>query len=166
MAPGTILFLSARATAEAGGNGAEFTPLSISLAAAQLIEAHSIGVEEVARLFGVPIHLLADSFQDQFMGAGLAEKSAAFVSFSLKPYLARLKSRLAELMPGMQRPQFNTTSPTRGTTKERFGAHRLALDSAAWLTTNKVRASEGMPSIDRGDVLPVSGKRPIEVEQN
>lgn len=146
-------------------NGADFTPVGISPADAQLLEARSFGVEEVARLYGVPVHLLGDSSKNSSWGAGLAEQNAAFVMFSLKPYLARIEARLSVLVPSTQRPVFNTTALTRGTTKERFGAYRLALDSAPWQTINEVRASEGFAPLPDGDVLPLGGARPVEVEE-
>lgn len=71
-----------------------FSPWAMNARDAQFIEARSFQVEEVARLYGLPVILLADSTKTTSWGAGVAEVIAAMQKFTLAPWTNRIAARL------------------------------------------------------------------------
>jgi hypothetical protein len=49
--------------------------------------------------------------------------------------------------------RFNTGGLLRGSVKEQYEAHRIALGGSAWKAVNEVRALDELPPLEGGDVL-------------
>ena len=60
---------------------------------AQFLETRAFQVPDVARIFGVPPHLIADASNSTSWGSGLAEQNVAFGQFALRPWTARPRRR-------------------------------------------------------------------------
>ena len=71
-----------------------------------------------------------------------------FVKFSLTPWIVRLETAIGELLPRGQTVKFNVNGLLRGTTKERYDAHAVALQ-AGFLTVDEVRALEDRPPLEQ-----------------
>ena len=54
---------------------------------------------DVARLFGIPPHLLADASGSTSWGSGLHEQNVAFSMYSLRPYITRLEAGITSMLP-------------------------------------------------------------------
>ncbi|MFE1915271.1 DUF4234 domain-containing protein, partial [Streptomyces anandii] len=52
---------------------------------------------EIARIFGVPPHLISDATNSTSWGSGLAEQNQAFAMFSLRPWLERIEAGFTRL---------------------------------------------------------------------
>lgn len=74
--------------------GTEFRPLSLTPEQTQFMESRKFTVQEVARLLGVPPHLLADSSNSTSWGSGLAEQNTAFSKMTLTPWAKRIETGL------------------------------------------------------------------------
>jgi phage portal protein BeeE len=75
--------------------GAAFKPLTLNAADAQLLEARRFNVEDIARLFRVPVSLLVILLQAQCHSLLLKRRALSFVQHSLRPLLERLEQSLS-----------------------------------------------------------------------
>lgn len=131
--------------------GASFKPLSINAADAQLLEARKFGVEEIARIFNVPISLLGHPVAGAMSFASVEAQNLSFVQHSLRPLLERIEQALSTILPEPDAfIRFNLDALLRGTTIERFDAYTKGLREG-FMSLNDVRSMEDMPPIEDGD---------------
>jgi HK97 family phage portal protein len=131
-------------------NGARLNKVSINPDEAQFLETRQFQVPDVARIFGVPPHLIADASTSTSWGSGLAEQNLAFGQFSLRPWVDRIEDAHGRLLTTHGLPQvfekLNMDALLRAATKERYDAHAVGLASG-FLTVNEVRRLEDLPPI-------------------
>ena len=77
---------------------AKVSKISLSPEDSQFLQTKQATVQDVARLYGVPPHLLADASGSTSWGSGLAEQNVAFAQFSLRPLVTRLEAALTSIM--------------------------------------------------------------------
>ena len=131
--------------------GASFKPLTLNAADAQLLEVRRFGVEEIARLFRVPISLLGHPVAGAMSFASVEAQNLSFVQHSLRPLLERIEQALSPLLPEPDGfIKFNLDALLRGTTLERYEAYTKGLNEG-FLSVNDVHASEDMPPVEDGD---------------
>lgn len=94
--------------------GAEWKPISISPENAQFLETRRFQVEEIARLFNVPLFMIQDTTKNTSWGSGIEQMSIGFVQFSIDPRLVRLEGYLNQLLPRGQFIKWNTKGLLRG----------------------------------------------------
>lgn len=130
--------------------GADFQSTSMKISDMQLVETLHWGVESIARLMGVPLHLL------QFPGGNTSYNSVEIVSIEwlrlgLGPLVARLEAGLQRLVPGADQTfiKFNLDGLLRPTTKERYDAYAIALNNGI-LSLNEIRRLEDRPDVPGG----------------
>ena len=130
--------------------GADFTPLAMKLTDMDLITQMRWSVENIARIYGVPLHLL------QHPSSGMSYASVEVVSIEwlrlgLQSLIARIEAGLQRLIVGDTTfIKFNTDSLLRSTTTERYASYQTALMSG-FLSINEVRALEDRPPVEGGD---------------
>lgn len=132
--------------------GATFRPLTLNAADAQLLEARRFNVEDIARLFRVPISLLGHPVAGSMSFASVEAQNLSFVQHSLRPLLERLEQALSGLLPEPEGfIKFNLDALLRGTTLERFDAYTKGLREG-FLSLNDVRSVEDLaPLGEAGD---------------
>jgi len=132
--------------------GAAFKPLSLNAADAQLLESRKFNVEDIARIFRVPLSLLGHPVSGAMSYASVEAQNLSFVQHSLRPLLERIEQALSPLLPepdGFIR--FNLDALLRGTTLERFDAYTKGLREG-FLSLNDVRSFEDLsPLGEAGD---------------
>ena len=133
------------------GSGATFEPISVNPVDAQLVESQRWSVAQVARIFGVPPHLLMDTEKSTSWGTGIEQQSIGFVTYTLRPWLIRLEQRLTPLLPPSNRyVKFSVEGLLRGDTKSRYDAYAIARQWG-WMSPNDILALEDRPPIKGGD---------------
>jgi HK97 family phage portal protein len=132
--------------------GATFRPLTLNAQDAQLLEARRFNVEDIARLFRVPISLLGHPVAGSMSFASVEAQNLSFVQHSLRPLLERLEQALSGLLPETEGfIKFNLDALLRGTTLERFDAYTKGLREG-FLSLNDVRSVEDLaPLGEAGD---------------
>jgi hypothetical protein len=132
--------------------GASFKPLTLNASDAQLLEVRRFGVEEIARLFRVPISLLGHPVAGAMSFASVEAQNLSFVQHSLRPLLERLEQALSALLPEPDGfIKFNLDALLRGTTLERYDAYTKGLNEG-FLSLNDVRSVEDLaPLGESGD---------------
>lgn len=135
-------------------NGAKLSKVSINPDEAQFLETRQFQVPDVARIFGVPPHLIADASNSTSWGSGLAEQNLAFGQFSLRPWVDRIEDAHGRLLTTHGLPnvfvKLNMDALLRAGTKERYDAYAVALQSG-FQTINEVRRLEDSPPVPWGD---------------
>ena len=133
--------------------GLTFKPISISPEQAQFLSSRQFSIEEVARIFNVPPHMLKDLSKSSFNNIEM--QSQEFVTYTLMPYITRIEEemnlklfRTNEL--GKTFVEFNVNGLLRGDVKSRTEAYKTAITNG-YMSINEVRQKENMNSIEGGD---------------
>lgn len=143
--------------------GLKFVPIGVSPKDAMFLEAIDATVVDVARLYGLPPHLLADVERSTSWGTGIEQQNLALIAFTLGPWMTRAEQRFSkELLPRGMNADFDTASLLRGDLKTRMAAHRDAI-WAGFKQPAEARADEGMPPVDGLDKFYVPlNYRPVD----
>lgn len=126
--------------------GATIKELTINPEDAQLLAVRQFSTQEIARVFGVPPHLLGDASGSTSWGSGLDSMNRSFAMLTLRPWIDRIEAVLDRFLLADGYPhyvgRFNLDSLLRGSTEDRYKAYEIALDR--WLTREEIRQMEGM----------------------
>jgi HK97 family phage portal protein len=139
--------------------GAKLSKVSISPEDSQFLETRQFQVPDIARVFGVPPHLIADASNSTSWGSGLAEQNLAFGQFSLRPWTERIEDGLGRLLTthGLVNVfvRLNLDALLRASLKDRYDSYKVALDGR-FLTINEARALEDLAPVPWGNQPVVS----------
>ena len=131
---------------------AKFSKISLSPEDSQFLETRQATVQDVARLYGVPPHLLADASGSTSWGSGLHEQNVAFAQYSLRPLVTRVEAALTTIMRSegiaVAYARFDLESLRRAT-NERWDTFSKAIQSGV-LSIDECRAYEGLPALPDG----------------
>lgn len=127
--------------------GAKFVATTINQRDAQFIELRQFQVPDIARIFGVPPHLIADSSNSTSWGSGLAEQNLAFGQFSLRPWVERIEEGHGRTLTSIGLPQvfmkLNMDALLRASLKDRYEAYGVGIDHG-FLEVNEARSTEDL----------------------
>lgn len=125
-------------------HGAKFAPVLLKPADAQFLESQQFGTSQIARLFGIPSHMILAAVEGTSNTyTNLADADLNFVRWTLMTYLREIEEAFTQLLPRGQTARFNLDAVLRPSTKARYEAHKLGLE-AGFLTVDEVRAIEGL----------------------
>lgn len=137
--------------------GATLNTYSINPDDAQYLETRQFQVPDIARIFGVPPHLIADASNSTSWGSGLAEQNLAFGQFSLRPWLERIETAHSRLLTTHGLPdvfvRLNLDALLRASLSDRYASYAIGIESR-FLRRNEARALEDLPPIPGGDDFP------------
>jgi HK97 family phage portal protein len=130
-------------------DGIKFEPIGISHEDSQFIETRRFSIEEIARVFGVPPHMVGADIRGSLTYSNSELEALKFLKFSLGPWLARIESAVNfALIPTLERRQlyveFLPDALLATDTAGRYAAYKTALE-AGFLTLDEVRRKENMP---------------------
>lgn len=129
--------------------GMQFTSVSMPLEDAQFLETRRFQVNEIARIYRVPPHMLADLERATF--SNIEHMSIEFVVFTLQPYLTRFERSVSKwlLKPGERGRfflRFNLEGLLRGDSDARAKFYAAMLQNGVY-NRNEVRALENMNQV-------------------
>jgi HK97 family phage portal protein len=128
----------------------KYQNLSIAPEEAQFLGTIKANVATICRLYGVPPGMMAGSELGGHEDYSSPEQRATdFLTFTLRPWLHRLERAISTLLPRTQQAKFNAGAMVRATLRDRYEAHKLAIE-AGFLTVNEVRALEDRPPLPEG----------------
>tara|TARA_R110002051_G_scaffold103198_1_gene174960 strand:- start:22424 stop:23725 length:1302 start_codon:yes stop_codon:yes gene_type:complete len=135
--------------------GLKFNTISLSNEASQFLSSRQFSIEEIARIFNIPPHLLRDLSKSSF--SNIQEQSREFVQYSLMPYLVMIEQEMTTKLfkkkeQGKLYIEFNTNALLRGNPKERAEYYRTMLNIGA-MSINEIRQKENMNMVEEGDNL-------------
>ena len=73
--------------------GMKYSPISINPQEAQFLDTRKFQIDEIARIFRVPPHMIGDLEHATF--SNIEEQSLEFVTYSLQPWLTRIESSIS-----------------------------------------------------------------------
>jgi HK97 family phage portal protein len=131
--------------------GVKFHQLSIPPEDAQFLESRRFQVAEVARIFGVPLHLLQEVEGSTSWGTGIAEQTLAFVIFTLRRWLIRTEQSVTRILkPEPVFAKYSLEGLLRGAPKDRAEFYTKMWQLGV-LSTNDIRELEDMGPVEGGD---------------
>lgn len=140
------------------GQGADVKALTLNAKDAQLIETRGFQGGDIARIYGVPPHMIGITDKSTSWGTGIEQQSIGFVKYTLQRHLVKFEQELNRKCFRIARNfvEFNTAGLERGDYKARNEGYRIAAGRAGepgWMTINEIRKLENLPPIEGGDVL-------------
>lgn len=129
--------------------GTKFQTLTISPEDAQFLESRRWQTIEIARLYGIPPHLLGDVEKSTSWGTGIEQQNIGLVTYSVRPWLHRIEQRVSReiVSPSTQVARFDVNALLRGDAAARAAYYTQGIQWG-WLTRNEARAGEEMQPID------------------
>lgn len=123
----------------------DFQALTIAPDNLQFLESRQWQVQELARLFGLPLTMI--SIEATGYGDAIEAQQEGLVTYTIRSYTDRIEQRLArEFTPRGTNLRFNLDGVLRGATQERYSAYETAITSG-WMTRAEVREFEGMAAL-------------------
>lgn len=121
---------------------------------AQFLETRRFQVEEIARIYRIPPHMLADLEKATF--SNIEQQSLEFVIHTVRPWLVRWEQEIhrALLLPRERKDffaEFLVDGLLRGDIASRYQAYATARQNG-WLSANDIRRLENMNAVDGGDI--------------
>ena len=140
----------------------KYTPISIPNNEAQFLETRKFQIEEIARLYRVPLHMIGDLDHATF--SNIEHLSLEFVKYTLDPWLIRweqslMKALLSDSEKGRYFIKFNVEGLLRGDYASRMSGYATARQNG-WMSANDIRELEDMnliPEEKGGNLYLVNG---------
>lgn len=129
--------------------GAKFQKVSNTPEESQMLETRKFQVEEVARFYNVPLHMIGDLDHATF--SNIEQMSLNYVIYTLRSYLVRIeRAIIAQLLTQFDRqmlfPKFSIEGLLRGDYKSRMDGYAVARQNG-WMSANDIRELEDMDRI-------------------
>ena len=142
--------------------GMKYTPISISPEQAQFLETRKFQINEIARIFRVPPHMVGDLEKSSF--SNIEQQSLEFVKYTLDPWVVRWEQSIARsLLSENEKKQyfvkFNLEGLLRGDYASRMNGYATARQNG-WMSANDIRELENLdriPDEEGGDLYLING---------
>lgn len=133
--------------------GLKFDKMSINPNDAQLLESKKFQLEEIARIFRVPLHLLQNLDRGTF--TNIEHQGIGFVIHTIRPWLVRIEQSMniklfAEYEQDKNFAEFLVDGLLRGDTTARFESYRTGIQNAIY-SPNDVLEMENRNPYEGGD---------------
>ena len=131
--------------------GAKYTPTMVNPSDSQLLDERKFAVQEIARIFRVPLFMLSVSEPGAVSYASVEQQMQWFVSTTIQTYAQKLETAFSQLLTRRDSfIKFNLNSLVRADLQTRTAAYSSAL-SAGWMSVNDVRGLEDLRPVEDGD---------------
>ena len=142
--------------------GMKYTPISISPEQAQFLETRKFQIDEIARIFRVPPHMVGDLEKSSF--SNIEQQSMEFVKYTLDPWVIRWEQSLSRSLLNEDEKRkyffkFNLEGLLRGDYESRMSGYATARQNG-WMSANDIRELENLdkiPAEDGGDLYLING---------
>ena len=137
--------------------GLKYTPISISPEQAQFLETRKFQINEIARIFRVPPHMVGDLEKSSF--SNIEQQSLEFVKYPLEPWLVRWEQSIQRSLFSADEKKryfvrFNVEGLLRGDYASRMNGYAVGRQNG-WMSANDIRELENLDRIpaEEGDDL-------------
>ena len=142
--------------------GMKYQAIGISPEQAQFLETRKFQIDEIARIFRVPPHMVGDLEKSSF--SNIEQQSLEFVKYTLDPWVVRWEQAMCRaLLSQSEKPlvfiKFNVDGLLRGDYASRMTGYATARQNG-WMSTNDIRELENLDRIPAelgGDLYLVNG---------
>lgn len=125
------------------GAGLTYQQISVSPEESQFLATQKYGVAEISRIFGVPPEMIAAEAGNALTYANVEQRALDFLTYSVQPWLARIESALAGLLPGQKHVRFDTSVLVRTDLETTLRATSVGIASKQ-MTIDEARAMRDM----------------------
>ena len=148
--------------------GMKYTPISISPEQAQFLETWKFQINEIARIFRVPPHMVGDLEKSSF--SNIEQQSLEFVKYTLDPWVIKWEQSLQRTLLSSEDKKeyffkFNLEGLLRGDYASRMSGYATARQNG-WMSANDIRELENLDRIPAelgGDLYLINGNMlPLE----
>lgn len=142
--------------------GMKYSPISISPEQAQFLETRKFQINEIARIFRVPPHMVGDLEKSSF--SNIEQQSLEFVKYTLDPWVVRWEQSIQRTLLTYDEKKtyfvkFNVEGLLRGDYASRMNGYATARQNG-WMSANDIRELENLdriPAEDGGDLYLING---------
>jgi HK97 family phage portal protein len=142
--------------------GMKYQQIGIPPEQAQFLETRKFQINEIARIFRIPPHMLADLEKSSF--SNIEQQSLEFVKYTLDPWVVRweqnmFRSLLMESEKNTVFIKFNVDGLLRGDYVSRMSGYATARQNG-WMSANDIRELENLDRIPvelGGDLYLING---------
>ena len=142
--------------------GMKYTPIAISPEQAQFLETRKFQINEIARIFRVPPHMVGDLEKSSF--SNIEQQSLEFVKYTLDPWVIRWEQSLSRILFTDEEKKtlffkFSVEGLLRGDYQSRMNGYATARQNG-WMSANDIRELENMdkiPAEEGGDLYLING---------
>jgi HK97 family phage portal protein len=142
--------------------GMKFNSIGIPPEQAQFLETRKFQINEIARIFRIPPHMIGDLEKSSF--SNIEQQSLEFVKYTLDPWVIRWEQAMqkALLSPTEKKDyfiKFNVDGLLRGDYASRMNGYAVGRQNG-WLSANDVRELENLNRIPAelgGDLYLING---------
>ena len=142
--------------------GMKFQPIGIPPEQAQFLETRKYQLNEIARIFRIPPHMIGDLEKSSF--SNIEQQSLEFVMYTLDPWVIRWEQAISRaLFSDSEKRQyfvkFNVDGLLRGDYQSRMNGYAVGRQNG-WLSANDIRELENLNRISPelgGDLYLVNG---------
>ena len=142
--------------------GMKYTPISISPEQAQFLETRKFQINEIARIFRVPPHMVGDLEKSSF--SNIEQQSLEFVKYTLDPWVIRWEQSMTRALLTLDEKKeyfihFNLEGLLRGDYQSRMNGYSIARQNG-WMSANDIRELENLDRIPAelgGDIYLING---------
>lgn len=142
--------------------GMKYTPISISPEQAQFLETRKFQINEIARIFRVPPHMVGDLEKSSF--SNIEQQSLEFVKYTLDPWVSRWEQAMVRaLLTSDEKTgyfiKFNVDGLLRGDYQSRMNGYAIGRQNG-WMSANDIRELENLDRIPAelgGDLYLING---------
>ena len=142
--------------------GMKYAPIGISPEQAQFLETRKFQINEIARIFRVPPHMVGDLEKSSF--SNIEQQSLEFVKYTLNPWVVRWEQSIQRslLSTGEKSRyfvKFNLEGLLRGDYQSRMNGYATARQNG-WMSANDIRELENLdriPAEEGGDLYLING---------
>ena len=129
--------------------GLKYTPISISPNEAQFLETRKFQIDEIARIFRVPPHMVGDLEKSSF--SNIDQQSLEFVKYTLDPWVVRWEQSLSRALLSETEKKnyffkFNLEGLLRGDYQSRMQGYSIGIQNG-FMCPNDVRELENLDLI-------------------
>jgi HK97 family phage portal protein len=120
---------------------------------AQFLESRKFAVEDIARIFRVPPHMIGS--MDRATFSNIEHQGIEYIQYTMMPYLVRFEQAFAKwLLLDAERQRhtvkFNVNALARGDMKTRYDSYAVGRNWG-WLSANDVNELEDRNPVEGGD---------------
>ena len=142
--------------------GMKYTPISINPQEAQFLETRKFQIDEIARIFRIPPHMIGDLDHSTF--SNIEQQSLEFVKYTLDPWVCRWEQAMRKALLSENEKKdyffkFNVDGLLRGDYASRMSGYATARQNG-WMSANDIRELENLdriPEEDGGDLYLING---------
>ena len=126
--------------------GMKYQQIGIPPEEAQFLETRKFQIDEIARLYRIPPHMVGDLEKSSF--SNIEQQSLEFVKYTLDPWVIRIEQSLQKdlLLPSEKEKyfiRFNVNGLLRGDYQSRMTGYATGRQNG-WLSANDIREMEDM----------------------